>query len=372
MDYEAISGKLEGEYRKVFEEVEAYAMLKNYVGEGKKELMMNLLDLLLTAQEEGKAPAKLVGADVKRFCEDYFSAYDKRKGWLDRLIGGLSLYAWLGLFNCILDLFDDNGYLVNLADGPKTDWTDMLCGAGVALLTVLVLDEVLGFIYRRKLPPLDQLVNIILIAAVISAGFGLVIASRCDVKIFLPLIPTLITCILLIIVCFTYKRVKNYQRYGSVWKPKEVRETSKSMYFNADVDEVSSEYERQLIENFAEVYRKKNAKQLKKNKPVLTPEEFMELLEKENEKLKKDSRRMPMLWVCICVLTTLVMAMAGGFTGFMDGCIFFAVLAGIMFVMYYFIFARFFYGKILSDRVCLFEKCRRNNKTILDYAEKEE
>lgn len=371
MDYEAISGKLEGEYRMVFEEVEAYATLKNYVGEGKEELMMNLLDMLLTAQTEGKVPARIVGSDVKRFCDDYFSAYDKKAGRIERLVSGLTLYAWLGLFNCILDLFDDDMHFVHLTAGSKTDWTGMLCGIGVALLTITVLDGVLGIIYRKRLPQFGKLVNIILIVAVISAGLGSVIAGICDVVVLLPLIPTLIICILVIIICFTYKRVKNYQRYGSVWKPKEERETSKPMYFNSDVDEVSSEYERQMIENFAQVYRKKNEKQMKKNKPALTPEEFMEFLEKENEKLKKDSRRMPLLWVCICVFTTVVMAMTGGFAGFVDGCIFFAILAGIMFVIYYFIFGRFFYGKILSDRVRLFEKCRRNNKTILDYAEKE-
>ena len=79
----------------------------------------------------------------------------------------------------------------------------------------------------------------------------------------------------------------------------------------------------------------------------------MEFLEKENEKLKKDSRRMPLLWVCICVFTTVVMAMTGGFAGFVDGCIFFAILAGIMFVIYYFIFGRFFYGFCRTVCVCL-------------------
>lgn len=371
MDYEEISGKLEGEYRKIFEEVEAYAMLKNYVGEGKEELMMNLLDLLLTAQTEGKEPVRIVGSDIKRFCKDYFSAYDKKAGRIEWLISGLSLYAWLGVFNCILDLFDDDMHFVNLAEGPKTEWTSILCGLGAALLTVIVLDGVLGIIYRNKLPQSGKLVNIILIAAVFSAVLDSVIVSINNVVVLLPLIPTLISCIMVIVICFIYKRMKNYQRYGSVWKPKEESETFKPMYFDVDADEVSSEYERQMIESFAQVYHRKNAKQLKKNKTLLTPEEFMDLLEEENVELKKESRRMPLFWGGICVLTTVFTGIYGGFEGFLDGCLFFVVLAGIMAVIYYFIFGRFIYGKILSDRVRLFEKCRRNNKTILDYAEKE-
>ena len=81
MDYRVISVKLEGEYRKVFEEVEAYTMVKRYEGEGNDELMMNLLDMLLTAQEEGKEPEKIIGSDVKKFCEEYF-----RADWIGQLV----------------------------------------------------------------------------------------------------------------------------------------------------------------------------------------------------------------------------------------------------------------------------------------------
>ncbi|MDE6024145.1 MAG: DUF1048 domain-containing protein [Lachnospiraceae bacterium] len=102
MNYEEISGKLEGEYHKAFDEVEAYAILKNYVGEEKEEMMMNLLDMLLTAQTEGKDAEKIVGTDIIKFCENYFSVYDKRKGKLEQIFFMLSMYSWLGFTQALL------------------------------------------------------------------------------------------------------------------------------------------------------------------------------------------------------------------------------------------------------------------------------
>lgn len=372
MDYEAISGKLEGQYRKIFEEVEAYAILKNYAGEGQEELMMNLLDMLLTAQEEGKEPEKIIGFSVKKFCEDYFTAYDKKAGWMEQLVKTLFLYAWLVGINCIFDFFDDDMNFVGCMAGAKTDLTTIVCCIGVALLTMIALKGIIGFIYRNKSLYSGKLVYIILISSVISAVIGLVVANTCNIILLLPLMPTLVVCIITIVICFTYTGVKNYRRYGSIRKPKEEKESSnKLFYFNYNNDEVSSEYERQLIQGFVDVYNKKNAKLLKKNKPALYPEEFMDFLEKENIKLKKDSRRIPFLWCVICVLTVVLTGMAGGFSSFVDGCLFFVVLALIMFIIYYLIFGKLLFGKILQDRARLFEKCRRNNKTILDYAEEE-
>lgn len=371
MDYRIISMKLEGEYRKVFEEVEAYTMVKRYEGEGNNELMMDLLDMLLTAQEEGKEPEKIIGPNVKKFCEEYFSVYDKRADRIEQMVKSLKWYAWLGVFNCVIDLFDDHMKFVGLIPGLKTDWTVMLCCIGVAFLVSTVLEGVFLVMYRSKPLRSGKLSNIILIVAVISAILGIVTANKCNVQLLLPFVPTLTACIVVIVLCSVYTRVKNYQKYGSFRKPKEKDEKVKILYVDDTFDKLSTPYERELIRNFTELYHKKNKKRQKKNMPALTPEEFMEFLEKENEKLKRDSRRIPVIWGIICVVTTVVMGIIGGFTDILDGFLFFALLAGIMFVIYYFIFAKFLYGKIMSDRIRMCEKCRKNNKTILDYAEQE-
>ncbi|MCM1399968.1 MAG: DUF1048 domain-containing protein [Clostridium sp.] len=370
MDYTELSQKLEGEYRRVFDEVEAYAIIKNYAGEGKEELMMNLLDMLLTAQEEGKEAEKIVGNDVRKFCKDYFTAYDKKQGRLEQICYMLSMYAWLGVFNCCLDLFDDDMKFVGLTAGAKTDWTVLICCLGVAIVVSEVLDIVLNVVYRNKPAESDKLVRIILLVAVVSGIIGLVVAHTCNLELLLPLVPTMIICITVIAIGFICKRIKNYKQYGSVWAPKE--EKIKNVISVSDDDGTFSEYEQLIIGHFSELYDKKNAKRRKKKEPAMTKEEFMDFLEKENGKLKRDSKRMPILWGILCIITTVTVGVAGGFKNFADGAGFFGILAGSMFVVYYFIFAKFFYGKILRDRMRLFEKCRRDGKTVLDYVKEKE
>lgn len=231
------------------------------------------------------------------------------------------------------------------------------------------LDGVFRVMYRRKPMQSGKMYRIILLMAVVSAVLGLITARQCDTIILLPFLPSIAVCAVVFVLCFSYIRVKNYQKYGSVWKPKEKDKEPKILYVDDDIDEVSSPYEKAIFQSFSELYDKKNAKRRKKNKPALTAEEFMEFLEKENEKFKRDSRRMPVIWGIICIITTVVMAIMGGFSDILDGCIFFAILAGLMTVIYYFVFGKFVYGKILSERVRLLAKCRKNNKTILDYAD---
>ncbi len=370
MSYMDMKEKLEGEYQRIFDEVEAYAIINNYAGEGKEELMMNLLDMLLTAQTEGKGAERIVGNDVRKFCEDYFTAYDKQKGKLEQIFFMITMYAWLGLANCILDMFDEDMKFVGLAARGKTDWTVMICCIGVAVLVSIILDIVFSVAYRNKLAKSDKLVSIIFATGIGSAAIGLIIGNTMNIELLLPLVPTFAVCITVIVVCFIIKRIKNYKQYGSIWVPKE--ETIKKAFYVLDDGEAISEYGQLMIQHFSEFYDKKNAKRLKKNEPALTPEEFMDFLERENVKLKKDSKRMPILWGMLCILATVTIGVAEGFESFADGVAFFGMLAGCMFVVYYFIFAKFIYGKLLRDRIKLFEKCRKDGKTLLDYAKEKE
>lgn len=370
MDYRIIAMKLEGEYEKVFEEVEAYTIVKNYAGEGNDELMMDLLDMLLTAQEEGKEPEKIIGSDVKKFCEEYFSVYDIKADRIDRSIRMLVWWAWLGVIYCVLDLFDEKMKFVGWTPGMKTDWTVMVCCIGAAFLVSIVLEWILLAVYHYKNLQFNKLLSgIIVIVSILSAVLGIVIAEKCNVQVLLPYEFALIGSIVVILFGSVYKRMKNYAKYGSFRKPKEKEERVKLLYFDDAVDGVSTPYEKELIQSFSELYDKKNAKRQKKNQPAMTAEEFMEFLEKENAKMKRDSKLIPMIWGMICIVTTAVMALAGGFRNVLDACIFFAILAGAMMVIYYLIFGKFIYGKILSDRIRLLAKCRKHDKTILDYRE---
>ena len=79
MDYSYMTEQLRDEYQEVFEKTELYGVISEVNTEVQDELMINLFDLLLTAQTEGKPVEKIVGSDMERFCKEYFQNYNWKK-----------------------------------------------------------------------------------------------------------------------------------------------------------------------------------------------------------------------------------------------------------------------------------------------------
>ena len=68
-DYILLQDRLKGEYKDAFQKVQMYST-SNLIGEDtESELMMELLDHMLMAQEEGKPVSTIVGDDIEGFCE---------------------------------------------------------------------------------------------------------------------------------------------------------------------------------------------------------------------------------------------------------------------------------------------------------------
>lgn len=75
MSYVWMSDKLKGEYKEVFDKAEIFVGVRNIAGDEGNEMMMDLLDFLLSAQNEGKPVEEVIGTDVEKFCASYFSSY---------------------------------------------------------------------------------------------------------------------------------------------------------------------------------------------------------------------------------------------------------------------------------------------------------
>ena len=62
--------KLTGDYLNVFETIEQYIECSDSMYEKKEECLEEILDLLLTAQENGRVPEEVIGKDIKIFCNN--------------------------------------------------------------------------------------------------------------------------------------------------------------------------------------------------------------------------------------------------------------------------------------------------------------
>ena len=84
---------LKNEYKECFERVESYALLENVDEKNLEEMMMNLVDVLYTAQRKGKPLEKIVGKDMEAFCKSYFSEYHSVIQWVNATVVSIILVA---------------------------------------------------------------------------------------------------------------------------------------------------------------------------------------------------------------------------------------------------------------------------------------
>lgn len=109
-DYILLQDRLKGEYKDAFQKVQMYST-SNLIGEDtESELMMELLDHMLMAQEEGKPVSTIVGDDIEGFCEIFFSEYKLGNRFVD-FLKTLYRMAWIMLVFAILDLVIGDGAL---------------------------------------------------------------------------------------------------------------------------------------------------------------------------------------------------------------------------------------------------------------------
>ncbi|MBQ7953177.1 MAG: DUF1048 domain-containing protein, partial [Clostridia bacterium] len=65
----------EGEYRETFDKIDMYVGAKQLRENTKEELMSNLLDIFLSAQEEGRPVEKLTGKNIEKFCKEFCAGF---------------------------------------------------------------------------------------------------------------------------------------------------------------------------------------------------------------------------------------------------------------------------------------------------------
>lgn len=266
--------QLKGEYQAVFDKIMLYGGVSFIDNALYEDMMMDLLDLFLTAQQDGKPVEKLVGGNVEKFCKNYFGHYTFR-GDAMRLPARCVGWAWvifcvelLSLLLVIGEIGSRGGVWKLETDiGPYLLGT--LCGlAGSVLLAVAVKP----FVFRIKGFTTGKYEALLLLILVGS----LLLILWLDV---FPVILAPVWLVLLIsggyLLCYYCVRAyRHRKKYGSFRKP---RETEKISFWK----KLSEDIERELPVQLKKRYEAENQKLVKKGKPERTPEEYMDTLRKE-------------------------------------------------------------------------------------------
>lgn len=205
-DYVLLQDRLKGEYKDAFQKVQMYST-SNLIGEDtESELMMELLDHMLMAQEEGKPVSTIVGDDIEGFCEIFFSEYKLGNRFVD-FLKTLYRMAWIMLVFAILDLVIGDGALSSSDIGAIG--AIVLGGLSGSLSILIIYLLIRPLVKKRKVnaTALNAIYIVLLLASVIITC---VLANRYSINVPAWVAVTLPT--VYIVVYYIVNAVANYKK----------------------------------------------------------------------------------------------------------------------------------------------------------------
>lgn len=351
--------KLEGEYKEVFERVEAYAMLRGVDSETQEDRLMNLVDLLLTAQVEQKPVEKIVGKNIKHFCKDYFGDYSALEHVVLDFPNWLYTMSWILFIFCVLEaVFPENEENFHIISA-----TIEIQGYLFGIVTGIILSLILGSVGQVILFHLKKVNVTVISVIVIFVGVSAVIGGCIwmgDRTISVPLLPTMIISGGYVAVYKGIQLALRYRKYGTFKKP--VKDGSVKEIFKESYQE---SMQKDLPKELKKRFLKMNGKRRKRGKPELTPEEYMELLHKENKKVLFQNKILLVMYILIW----------GFFVGLIatdstvEDTLLFAVILGFIFFPLYLLLSHCA-KKLAAGRKYLLEQCEEEGITVIELAER--
>lgn len=280
MNYIFYKDQLQGKYLEVFDKVELYSQLKNISGDMSNEMMMELLDMLLMAQKEKKPVEKIVGKDVEKFCHNYFSEYSW-KNRLQEMAKRFYTSMWfifvMEMLEIIFMLGDADFHLLT----ATTDVSGYLVGFLTSATVFTILDVIATYFLFRWKRFSVKLYNKISFALLVIASIGIICFFNVEnLLLNLPVFPVVLFSGGYIFIYFIIRSIWRWKWYGSIRKAKEPGEVSMGT-------QIMEEVRKTLPFELRKRYERKNKGRIRRKKALMTPEEFTEVIRKENKFLEK-------------------------------------------------------------------------------------
>lgn len=352
MDYTSAKNRLTGEYAEAFEKAELYAMCCDMYGSKLNEIMMDLADMLLTAQDKGMPAKKVVGDDMEDFCRSFFSVYSTK----DKIAGFLtSVYrtAWLVfIVESVSVLFSIGEKGFNFWT-HRSDITPYMVGVLAGMFITCIVDAVFKKMMFRLQKMRTGIYTAVIFAVIFGAAFIAPMVS--GGKIFnVPTAPVLIGAGAYVLIYIVVRAIIRYKNTGSITKKGDPYRISMKKDIDANV-----------VFEHEKMFHKRNAKLEKKGKPLHTAQEFTAQIKKNN----KISRVSTIAAICICVVCSLFAVVTESVTNSIGSALMFGA---VLLVIEALLLLMFLGPGVFAERVQrrMIETCDRENLTIIELAER--
>lgn len=265
-----------GQYRSVYEKVESLLIIELRDEKEQAERLSYLLDIFLSAQEDGAPVEKIVGKDLKVFCRDFLDASSAKLTWRYILrsfeIIAVSFLWILGAFDitAFVTVLWESGSFRLAAMTPTSTVPLLLMGFAAGMVYQLAARWVIHQIivrsrkyrasYGHAMIGINILLHFLLLRTVDAFWDGVVLPVWIGVALFVSLGVWKL-------VCWLRK------------KAKQPRRTKGGAVLRCSGDALCNSAAGSLIR-----FRKINQKQARKGMPLLSEEEFMSDYHRQAEK----------------------------------------------------------------------------------------
>ena len=315
--YILLEDKLNKEYKEVFERIDIYGNTHFIDGDVQSGKMMELLDSMLEAQNDGQSVSVIVGNDIDKFCKEFYSDYtveNRIREVPERLFKLATFLLIIELIDFIIGLTDGEGILRN------TDLSPYFIGiTGGIIVDTIVFLLIRPLIDRfKKIKPFFW--NLCMALMVIIMVMFLIFIPTDDkftmnIKSIVPIAVTAAYILIYLI----FRIIINYRKYGT-FKIRTKKKEKEEISFRDAIYE-GMNLENELPRGWLKDYKKKYDKAVKKGKTPVNEAAYLENISK-----KYDIKRVTKQNMCIFVGMTIIlisgMWIAGQFESVSDGLIY--------------------------------------------------
>jgi len=315
--YILLEDKLNKEYKEVFERIDIYGNTHFIDSDVQSGKMMELLDSMLEAQNDGQSVSVIVGNDIDKFCKEFYSDYtveNRIREVPERLFKLATFLLIIELIDFIIGLTDGEGILRN------TDLSPYFIGiTGGIIVDTIVFLLIRPLIDRfKKIKPFFW--NLCMALMVIIMVMFLIFIPTDDkftmnIKSIVPIAVTAAYILIYLI----FRIIINYRKYGT-FKIRTKKKEKEEISFRDAIYE-GMNLENELPRGWLKDYKKKNDKAVKKGKTPVNEAAYLENISK-----KYDIKRVTKQNMCIFVGMTIIlisgMWIAGQFESVSDGLIY--------------------------------------------------
>ncbi len=352
LDTLSMAERLSGEYRTVFEKADMYSSMDVAKIENRDEKIMDLYDVLMEAENEGKPVEKIIGEDVETFCREFFGGEKKAKlSDIPKRIYDILKWVFLCAMLDVL-LLDDAG---SVAMG-QINILPFICG--------IISGGIISIIYKYWLTPmifknkrLKPLTHSVLILGVFIVCVVASIILLQDMELGVNHLSIVVITGAYCVIYLVARSVWRYKKYGRiVGIDREEKRMQKE--FNREV--FLKSLEQPVAQSLEKRFIRMNKRKKKHGKREITQQEFATKVRREGVV----GWRLLRGFMVVVVVTPAVFEMLHN--SLLEGLILGTVLAVVEGLIYVFFYKAMKPGEYA--RLYILKECERLGMGIVEYA----